>query len=441
MDHVLDDIFFTTPVVVGVSAGPDSMCLLSLLEKKTDNLIICHINHNVRDESKEEEAYLKDYAKKHNLIFESMTITSYQENNFENEARKKRYAFYEKILKKYNSKYLFLAHHGDDLIETVLMKIVRGSSLEGYAGIKKISKVKDYYIVRPLLDYTKEEIVAYNKNNNIKYYVDKTNNDTSYTRNRYRKNFLPLLKEEDNLVHKKFLKYSDILTEYNDYIKREVARNIDNVYQNNTIYLDEIRKLDPFIVKNIIYYILNNIYDNKSDIITEKHVDSILSLIGNDKPNLSINLPKNKLAVKEYDKLLIKDKKSESKKYKLLLESEVKTDNFVIKKVKDKETNGNDVCRLNTKNIKTPLYIRNRKNGDFIVLKGSNHHKKVKDIFIEKKIPKEKRDIYPLLVDSDDNIIWIPNLKKSKFCCLKDEKCDIILFANEREENDEQERN
>ena len=129
------------PIVVGCSSGPDSMALLHYLNNNIKNKIICcHINHNVRKESKEEQKYLKEYCMKQNIIFETTTINKYKENNFENEARKKRYAFYEKILKKYHSKYLFLAHHGDDLIETILMKISRGSNLEGYAGIKEISK-------------------------------------------------------------------------------------------------------------------------------------------------------------------------------------------------------------------------------------------------------------------------------------------------------------
>ena len=76
-----------------------------------------------------------------NIIFETTKINSYTENNFENEARKKRYKFYEKILHKYNSHNLFLAHHGDDLIETVIMKIIRGSNIEGYSGIKIISQL------------------------------------------------------------------------------------------------------------------------------------------------------------------------------------------------------------------------------------------------------------------------------------------------------------
>ena len=127
-------------IVVGCSAGPDSMALLHYLIHNTKNKIICcHINHNVRKESKEEEKYLKNYCQKQNIPFEVYKIEKYGENNFENEARIKRYNFYEQTLKKYNSHYLFLAHHGDDLIETIIMKINRGSNLEGYAGIKEIS--------------------------------------------------------------------------------------------------------------------------------------------------------------------------------------------------------------------------------------------------------------------------------------------------------------
>ena len=107
-------------------------------KKKTSKIIVCHINHNIRKQSIiEEKLFKKNTVKKHNLIFETMTIKEYKENNFENEARKIRYNFYEEILKKYHSNQLFLAHHGDDLIETVLMKIERGSNIEGYAGIKK----------------------------------------------------------------------------------------------------------------------------------------------------------------------------------------------------------------------------------------------------------------------------------------------------------------
>ena len=298
MDNILENIDLSNYIVVGVSSGPDSMCLLDILEKKTNKIVVCHINHNVRKESKEEEIFLKDYCKKKKLIFESMTIEKYEENNFENEARKKRYTFYEDILKKYNAKYLFLAHHGDDLIETVLMKIVRGSNIEGYAGIKEISNFKDYKIVRPLLSCTKEDILEYNKSHNIPYFIDSSNTNTKYTRNRYRKNILPLLKEEDKNLHIKFLKYSKILEEYDNYIKELVKKNIDKIFSDNIIDLDELNKLDDFLKKNTLYYILNIIYDNESNIITEKHITNILSLTNNKRPNLSLDLPLNIILLK-----------------------------------------------------------------------------------------------------------------------------------------------
>lgn len=435
MNHVLDDYIFNNYVVIGVSAGPDSMCLLDLLQKKTTKIVVCHINHNVRKESIEEEEYITKYCQDKNIILEKTTINNYQENNFENEARKKRYMFYEEILKKYNSKTLLLAHHGDDLIETILMKISRGSNLEGYAGIKEISNVKNYQIIRPLLKYTKEDIINYNKSNNIKYYNDSSNQSTNYTRNRYRLNILPLLKKEDKNIHKKYLKYSKTLIEYDDYIKREVKRNINNVYKDNIINIDNLNKLDTFLIKNILYNIMNNIYQNKNNIITDRHIQNIISLLNNTKPNIKIDLPNNKEIVKEYNKLIIKDKTSDIKNYKIEFNDKIEIENLIIEKIESEDDDSNSVCRLNSKDITLPLYIRNREDGDYIILKRSNNRKKIKEIFIEKKLPLKKRNNYPLLVDSNNNIIWIPNIKKSKFCNKKSENYDIIIRCNERKED------
>ena len=435
MNHVLDDYIFNNYVVIGVSAGPDSMCLLDLLQKKTTKIVVCHINHNVRKESIEEEEYITKYCQDKNIILEKTTINNYQENNFENEARKKRYMFYEEILKKYNSKTLLLAHHGDDLIETILMKISRGSNLEGYAGIKEISNVKNYQIIRPLLKYTKEDIINYNKSNNIKYYNDSSNQSTNYTRNRYRLNILPLLKKEDKNIHKKYLKYSKTLIEYDDYIKREVKRNINNVYKDNIINIDNLNKLDTFLIKNILYNIMNNIYQNKNNIITDRHIQNIISLLNNTKPNIKIDLPNNKEIVKEYNKLIIKDKTSDIKNYKIEFNDKIEIENLIIEKIESEDDDSNSVCRLNSKDITLPLYIRNREDGDYIILKRSNNRKKIKEIFIEKKLPLKKRNNYPLLVDSNNNIIWIPNIKKSKFCNKKSENYDIIIRCNERKEH------
>lgn len=424
-------------IVIGVSSGPDSMALLHMLKKNLNCKIVCaHINHNIRSQSNEEEKYLKEYCQKENIIFESTKITNYQKNNFENEAREKRYLFYEKILKKYNSHNLFLAHHGDDLIETIIMKIIRGSNIEGYAGIKEISKIKDYKIIRPLLNLTKNNIIKYNKENNIKYYIDNTNEDTKYTRNRYRKKILPLLKEEDKNVHLKFLKYSNTLQEYDNYIKYDINLKINNIYIDNKINIKELTKEHPFIIKNIVFYILSQTYDNKSNIIKEKNINDIINMLTNNKPNYTIDLPRNYIARKEYNYIYIEKKiNKEIKPYKIKLQNYNELEDIIIKVEKNIETDGNDVCRLNSKEIRLPLYIRNKKKGDFIELKGTNGRKKIKDIFIDEKLPKEKRDNYPLLVDSNDNILWIPNIKKSKYNAKKNEFYDIILTGNKKGEN------
>ena len=419
-----------THIVIGVSAGPDSMALLHSAITNLNKTIICaHINHNVRTESNEEEKYLEKYCKNNNIIFEKMKINSYKETNFENEARKKRYQFYEKILKKYNSHTLMLAHHGDDLIETIMMKIVRGSNIEGYAGIKMYSQMKDYQIIRPLLYFTKDDLIKYNKDNQIKYYIDSTNDDTNYTRNRYRKNLLPLLKKEDKLVHLKFLKYSQTLQEYNEYIEKVTNNLIKETYKDNIIDIELFKKEHPLIQKNIIFNILKNIYNNIDNIIKEKNISDIIKLANSKKPNAIINLPKEYIAKKEYQYIYIIKKDKEEYNYCIELKDKINIDNITIEKISNCDTSGNNVCKLNSKNITLPIYIRNKKNGDYIELLGTNGKKKISDIFIEKKIPKSIRNKYPILVDRNDKVLWIPNLKKSKYNVKKNEFCDIILTS------------
>ena len=408
-----------------------------LINNYKDKIIVAHINHNVRKQSNTEELFLSNYCKDNNITFECMKITEYKENNFENEARKKRYKFYKEILTKYNSSYLFLAHHADDLMETIIMKIIRGSNINGYAGIKKISYQDNYYIVRPFLDYTKQDILEYIKKYNITYYDDYTNNDITYTRNRIRHNIIPLLKKEDINIHKKFIKYSNTLNEYNDYINYEVNNIIKDIYINNTLYLDKFNIMHPFIKKNILYHILNNIYNNKDNIVKDIHIKNILNLINNPKPNITINMPNNIYVTKEYN-ILIFSNKYNIENYNIKFDKKVSINNFTIEQIENTSLNGNDICRLNSNEISLPLYIRNKKDGDYIELLGLNKKKKIKEIFIECKIPIRQRNNYPVLVDSKNNILWLPNLKKSKFNKKINEKYDIILkYITNKEENNE----
>ena len=137
MNTELDNFHFkeNDTIVLGCSSGPDSMALfhmlLKLREKYKLNLICAHVNHNMRKQSAEEYAFLEKYCDTHNVAFEGMIIKEYGDDNFHNEARNIRYHFFEDIVLKYDAKYLITAHHGDDLVETILMRISRGSNLQG----------------------------------------------------------------------------------------------------------------------------------------------------------------------------------------------------------------------------------------------------------------------------------------------------------------------
>ena len=185
---------------------------------------------------------------------------------------------------------------------------------------------------------------------------------------------------------------------------------------------------------------MNIIYDNKDNIIKEEHINNIIKMTENEKPNIIQNLPLNKKLYKEYNKIYINKKVIEENEYKKEFINKMNINNIEFELVDNIELDDNSICRINTKELTMPIYFRNRKEGDYIILKGSNNKKKIKEIFIEKKIPKDIRETYPLLVDSNDNIIWIPNIKKSKYCIKKDEKnknYDIIIKCKEREENND----
>ena len=159
-----------------------------------------------------------------------------------------------------------------------------------------------------------------------------------------------------------------------------------------------------------------------------------MKILNSKKPNLIVNLPSSIMAIKEYDKIMFKKYIAKRKSYKIELEKYNMIDNHTITKIDNTTDNGNNIIRLNSSEIKLPLYIRNRQDGDFISLKGTNGTKKISDVFIEGHIPPSKRVSYPLLVDSSNTILWVPNLKKSTFDVPINEIYDIILKKLKGEE-------
>ena len=422
-------------IIVATSGGPDSMCLLHLLcelkDKLSLKLIVAHVNHKLRSESEEEAAFVREVCLENNLIYEYMEILEYNDDNLENDARIKRYEFFDKLVKKYHAKYLMTAHHGDDLMETILMRLTRGSSLKGYSGFRKELKEENYTIVRPLITETKKDIEEYMDDHHYKYYIDQSNFSEKYTRNRYRMHVLPFLKKEDPKVHHKFLKFSEELMEANTFIEGYVKELITKISDKNGIKIDELLKLDKFLLKKVVEYTLSKIYIDDLFLINDKHTNLIVGLIKSDKSNTEVNLPNGYLGVKSYNYYkIVKINKEDSYEY-ILEDKLILPNHMVIKRLPEKEGKSNYIIRLNSKDIKLPIIVRSRQIGDKIEIKNLGGTKKIKDIFIDEKIPVEKRKTIPIVTDSNNMILWLPGVKKSKFDVESNGIYDIILSYEE----------
>jgi len=418
-------------IVLGCSSGPDSMALFDSLLRVRDSLslsIICaHVNHNVRKASEKEQAFLEDYCKKHHVVMESLKIEKYGDDNFHNEARAIRYHFFDEVVKNYHATYLMTAHHGDDLMETVLMRIVRGSTLRGYSGFQKYVFKDSYTIVRPFIELTKEDLLTYNKQYRVPYFIDASNKKTKYTRNRYRKYVLPFLKSEDSHVHEHFLKYSELLMSYHQYVEQETKKSLKKVYRDGTIFLSSYLLLDPFLQDKVIYSILEDIYQDDLMLVSDKHVRLLGDLFHSKKSHSTLYLPNDMIVYKDGEKVTIRREMEDISQYEIELNDYVLLPNKKhLEIVQDEKTNGNDICRIDCSQVALPLSVRTRRVGDRMAIRPSGH-KKVSDIFIDQKIPYKDRDIWPIVVDSRGEIIWIPGVKKSKKVAKMNEKYDIII--------------
>lgn len=420
-------------VVVACSGGPDSMCLLSLVNELKNELnlkiIVAHVNHKLRIESEEEKEMVENYSKENNLIFELLEITKYSNNKFsEDDARKRRYDFFNKLIKKYNAKILLTAHHGDDLIETILMRLTRGSNLSGYIGIKMINKNDEYKILRPLLSTTKDNILDYLNKNNIPYRIDKTNEELEHTRNKYRHYILPFLKKENKKVPEKYLKFSKELIEYDNFVNTYIRNN--NFIVDNSIVINKIKGESDFIKRKALELLIKEIQKDDIFDISDEQMKNLMKLYSLD--NKEIDLNNNYQGINSYGKILILKKNSEILN-KVLIDKDMKlSDYYFYYNDETKKDNTNSCILLNSNEIKLPLYIRSFDNGDRIVVKNLNGSKKVSDIFIDNKVPKHKRSTYPILVDANNTILWVPNLKKSQFSKDFSEKYDIIIKCEAR---------
>ncbi|MFM1536242.1 tRNA lysidine(34) synthetase TilS [Helcococcus ovis] len=419
IDKNIIDLIRKKNILIGVSGGVDSIVLFDLINKIKDeinlNIEIAHFNHSTRNgESDDDELFVKKICEINSIKFHSRrdSMSKYAKNNkiSEEEAgRILRHKFFCDILKDKDDLenwYLALAHNLDDQIETIFMRIFRGTGIKGLEGMHQI----DGKIIRPLLNFKKEEILEYAKKNKLEYHQDYTNFENIYTRNSIRNELIPIIKEKySKNIYDSILNLSKYSIEYNEYINNKLNEKLNGldieISQDYTkIKKTDIHKFTSFerniFLRNEIDRINNSNYD-----FTKNHYSEIGKIIDSDKGvyviinGMIFYNSFNYFIIRRYDDF------NES------VDFEVKEDIIDFGKYKIFFNKNCDKPGLLKLNSGDKIKIRFRKNGDKICINGKI--KKLKDFLIDKKIDRFERDLLPV-IEYNGEIVMVSNLYKRK---------------------------
>ncbi|KUL97886.1 tRNA(Ile)-lysidine synthetase [Fusobacterium nucleatum subsp. nucleatum] len=403
-------------IVVGFSGGPDSVFLVEMLKKLqyffNFKIYLVHINHLLRGEDADsDENFSFEYAKKNNLeIFIKRIpvkeIAKEVGKTLEEVGREERYKFFSEIYEKVGANKIATAHNKDDQIETFLFRLIRGTSLQGLEGIK----IKNNNIIRPISEIYKKDILEYLNKNEIQYKIDKTNFENEFTRNSIRLNLIPFIEERYNIKFKdKIFSLIEEIRENNQNNSLNLSNYTDS---ENRIILEKIKFLSDFDKKNLLSLFLNQ----KNIEVNRNKIDGINSLIKSNGTK-KIDLDKSYRIVKDYTHLYIEEKKENftivNRVVKLKIPSEQIFDDF---KISVNIVKNLDIPKKKNQYLLDALYndiieVRYRKEGDRIFL-DEKHSKKIKEVFIDQKIPKDMRDRLPIFL-YNNKIFWIYNVKKA----------------------------
>lgn len=423
-------------VMVGVSGGPDSLALLHYLWKKREpwgmNLIAVHVDHMFRgEESYLEAIFVKEFCEKFEITFEMIQINVQEYirdtgKSTQIAARECRYRFFEEMMVKHNVSFLALGHHGDDQIETMLMRMTRGSSGKARAGIPFKRPFSIGEIIRPFLAVNRDEIETYCLLNQLDPRRDPSNDKPYYSRNRFRLNIIPFLKSENPNVHEQFQRLSEEIYQDETFLEELTVQEMNKVLKSRnedeiTIYIDKYLAMPLSLQRRVIQLILNYLYKVRPSSLSALHIDLITALFRSPHPSGKLDFPEGLQIIRSYHLCQFLFKKEEEPPYHIQLEEPgvVNLPNghsISLDVVNSPGCNqGLNTFLINPETIVFPIIIRSRISGDRIQPKGMTGTKKIKDIFIDTKIPQSERGIWPIVTDGNGTIIWIPKLKKSVF--------------------------
>ena len=434
-------------VVVGVSGGPDSVCLLHILNAlRADydlSLNVVHVNHRLRKEAEAEAEFVKGMCNLLQVPFflveeDVESLAKETGKSVEEAGRELRYAEFGRILNQQGGKgKIAVAHHANDRAETLLFNIARGSGLEGMTSIRPVND----NIIRPLLCLTREEIEEYLEENHLEYCIDKSNEDDKYTRNKIRKHIIPRLQEVNNkaVVHMsecsdRLLEISEFLRDYvEDKYKQTVCQNTNELtgkskigcesdLETTKLYIDlkMLSEQPEFIQKEIIKKAVYQACQKKKD-ITSKHFDSIYEL-SKKNGNGCLDLPYDLQVIKSYEKITLQnksllnedEKNKNSESIRLIIPGKTVLENGSViecKLYKKSELTGEKIAPnqytkcFDYAKIKMDLYLRTRGSGD-VIQSMEIHEKKLSRFLLDEKVDKSKRDNI-LFIAEGNRVLWL----------------------------------
>lgn len=304
-------------IVVGVSGGPDSMCLLDNLialkeTLKIKEIVVAHLNHQIREEAEEETLYVKEYCKNHEIscfvkYAKILEISKEEKIGTEEAGRKERYKFFEEVASKVNANKIAIAHNLNDNVETVLMHLIRGSGISGLCGIMPYREGK---IIRPLIKCERTQIEKYCEENKLYPKFDKSNNDNTYTRNKLRNELIPYIKKNINPnIIETIDRLSELVTDEENYMNDVTANAYQEILieeKDKTIVLNlkKFNELEQVIKSRTILLTVQKLFGTTKH-IEKKHIDDIIKLCENNIGNKYLTPNKNTKIVVNHGKMYI----------------------------------------------------------------------------------------------------------------------------------------
>jgi tRNA(Ile)-lysidine synthase len=429
-------------VLVGVSGGPDSIALLHVLHRLSAetgfSVGAVHVNHQLRGEESEEDArFVREFCRSLALSCDVVRVDVSGKRkelggNKQAIARQLRYDAFQEVARKRKATKLALAHHADDQLETVMMRLIRGTGVSGLAGMEWERRWQGIGLIRPLLGVTKEEIEHYCREQGLHPRLDSSNLSNDYTRNRLRHELVPLIHSFNPRVADAVLRLSELIREEEKIWEKLTLEAADQVVakQENGQFLVDVSSflhLPVALQRRVVKLILSYLWDYGTHEVTLDSVEQVRNLAQLPSPSAMIHLPGGIIAQREYEKLILKVHSSTNEQTTPILSETIPLSipgvtslPGLLGKIEVLETDepihrmrmGPNSAVFDRDKLKEPLYVRFRRPGDKMKPLGMTGRKKVKSLMMEAKVPKRIRDQYPLVVTKDE-IVWIPGIKRS----------------------------